>query len=135
MDLSRRHFIGLSAVAALSGCARVKQSRIGQLAPDFEFGGDGIVTFAVLADTQIAAARSIGIVGRAVNALNYNKDLDFVAILGDITENGTLPQMNLALQALDRLEKPYFSLPGEQDLSAGTEDPYEFYHRNFNKSQ
>lgn len=135
MGFSRRQFIGISALAALSGCARVKQSRIGQLAPDFQFGGDGVVKFATLGDLHIVDSRGAGIVGRAVNAINNDKDIDFVVVLGDLTEHGTLPQMNIASGALGRLERPYFCVPGEHDLNDSIEDPYEFYRRSFKKTQ
>ena len=135
MGLSRRQFIAWSALAALSGCARVKQSRIGQLAPDFEFGGDGAVRFAALGDLHIVDSRGAGIVGRAVNSINNDSAIDFVAVLGDLTEHGTLSQMNIAAGALARLEKPYFCVPGEHDLNSGIEDPYEFYRRSFKKTQ
>jgi len=135
MGFSRRHFIGFSALAALSGCARVKQSRIGQLAPDFEFGGDGVVKIATLGDLHIVDSRGAGLVGRAVNAINNDKEIDFVVVLGDLTEHGSLPQMNIAARALGRLERPYFCVPGEHDLNSGIEDPYEFYRRSFKKTQ
>lgn len=135
MGLSRRQFVTFSAIAALSGCARVKQSRIGQLAPEFEFGGDGTVKFATIADFHIVDSRGAGIVGRAVNSINNDPAIDFVAVLGDLTQHGSLSQMNIAAGALARLEKPYFCVPGEHDLSAAIEDPYEFYRRSFKKTQ
>ncbi len=135
MGISRRQFIGISALGVLSGCARVKQSRLGQLAPDFEFGGDGVLKFATLSDLHIVDSRGAGLVGRAVNAINNDKAVDFVVVLGDLTEHGTLPQMNIAARALGRLEKPYFCVPGEHDLNDGIEDPYEFYRRVFKKTQ
>lgn len=135
MRLSRRQFVGVSALAALSGCARVKQSRIGQLAPEFEFGGDGIAKVATIGDLHIVDSRSVGIVGRAVNRINNDPDIDFVVVLGDLTDNGTLPQMNLALQALERLEKPYYCVPGEHDLNAAAADPSANFRRTFEKTQ
>lgn len=135
MQFTRRQFLGTATLAACAGCARVKQSRIGQLTPDFEFGGDGVAKFAAIGDFHLVDSRSVGIVGRAVNRINNEPDLDFVVVLGDLTHNGTLPQMNLAFQALDRLEKPYYCVPGEHDLNAGIENPYAFYRRTFGKTQ
>ncbi|MBX3178829.1 MAG: metallophosphoesterase [Candidatus Hydrogenedentes bacterium] len=135
MAVSRRAFMGISALAALSGCARVKQSRIGRLAPALEFGGDGVAKFAAIGDLHLTGARSTGLVGRAVNRINNEPGVDFVVVLGDLTENGALSQMNLARQALDRLRMPVYALPGEHDLGSGTEDPYAFYTRTFGKSQ
>lgn len=135
MSISRRHFLGFSALAGLAGCARIKQSRIGQLTPDFSFRGDGTVRFAALGDLHIRAARDVGILGRAVNEINNDKTIDFAVVLGDLTAGGTLAEMNLVYQALGRLEKPYYVIPGEHDINPATADGYEFYTRTFGRTQ
>lgn len=135
MRWSRRQFLVFSTLAGLSGCARIEQSRLGQLAPDFKFGGDGVVHFAALGDLHLRDSRDIGIVGRAVNQINNDPEIDFVAVLGDLTDHGTLQEMNLARQALERLEKPYFCVPGEHDVNPATENGYEFYSRTFGRTQ
>ncbi len=135
MKWTRREFVGAAGLLALAGCARVKQSRIGKLAPDLDFRKEGPLRFAALNDLHLLDSRSVGIVGRAVNAINNDEDIAFTVVLGDLTSHGTLREMNLVRHALGRLEKPYFCIPGPHDLAVGTEDPYTFYRRVFKKSQ
>lgn len=135
MTVSRRKFLGLSALVGLAGCARIKNSKLGRIAPEFEFGDDGILKFATLSDLHMLDSRGAGIVGRAVNQINNDKAIDFTVVLGDLTTNGTLPEANLAQQALGRLVKPYYCIPGEHDYNPGTENHYEFYQRAFKKTQ
>jgi 3',5'-cyclic AMP phosphodiesterase CpdA len=135
MKVSRRNFLGLSALAGLSGCARIEQTKLGKITPEFEFGDDGVLKIAALNDLHMLDSRGAGIVGRAVNLINNDDAIDFTLVLGDLTTHGTLPEANLALQALDRLEKPYFCIPGEHDYNPATENHYEFYQRAFKKTQ
>lgn len=135
MKVSRRNFLGFSALAALAGCARLEQTKLGKLTPEFEFGDDGILKIAAINDLHILDSRGVGIVGRAVNQINNDKAVDLTVVLGDLTTHGTLPEANLALQALSRLVKPYYCVPGEHDYNPATENHYEFYQRAFKKTQ
>lgn len=135
MSISRRNFIGLTALAGIAGCARIENSRLGQLTPEFEFGDDGVLKFAVMNDLHVLDARSAGLIGRAVNRINADPAIDFTVVAGDLTTHGTLPEANIARQALDRLVKPYHTIPGEHDYNPATENPYEFYQRAFKKTQ
>lgn len=135
MAISRRNFIGLTALAGIAGCARIENSRLGQLTPEFEFGDDGVLKFAVMNDLHVLDARSAGLIGRAVNRINSDPAIDLTVVLGDLTTHGTLPETNIARQALDRLVKPYHTIPGEHDYNPATENPYEFYQRAFKKTQ
>ena len=135
MKVSRRNFMGYSALAGLAGCARIENSKLGKITPEFEFGDDGILKFATIGDLHMLDSRSGGIVGRAVNLINNDKAIDFTVVLGDLTTHGTLPETNLAQQALGRLVKPYYCIPGEHDNNPATENKYEFYQRAFKKTQ
>ncbi|MCF6283820.1 MAG: metallophosphoesterase [Candidatus Hydrogenedentes bacterium] len=135
MTWTRREFVGFAGLLGLTSCARLEQSRLGKLTPNFNLGQDGPLRFAVLTDLHLLDSRSVGIVGRAVNAINNDHSIDFVAVLGDLSSHGTLPEMNLARHALERLRAPYFCVPGPHDISAGTEYGYEFYRRAFKKPQ
>lgn len=120
---------------ALAGCARLEQSRLGQFTPDLDFRKEGPLRFAILNDFHLLDSRSVGIVGRAVNAINNDESIDFVVVLGDITTHGTLPEMNLAQQALARLKVPAHCLPGHQDHVVDGNESLDFFHRTFKKSQ
>jgi len=134
MKVSRRNFLGFSALAGLAGCARIENSKLGKITPEFEFGDDGILKFATIGDLHMLDSRSAGIVGRAVNQINNDDAIDFTVVLGDLTSHGTLPETNLAQQALSRLVKPHYCIPGEHDNNPATENKYEFYQRAFKKA-
>lgn len=135
MKVSRRNFLGFSALAGLAGCARIEQTKLGKITPEFAFGDDGVLKFAAINDLHMIDSRSGGIAGRAVNLINNDTAIDFTLVLGDLTAHGTLPEANLARQALGRLAKPYYCIPGEHDYNPATENPYEFYQRDFKKTQ
>ena len=135
MHWTRREFVGFAGLLGLAGCARLEQSRLGKLTPDIGFGKDGPFRFAVLTDLHLVDSRSTGIVGRAVNAVNNDPSISFVAVLGDLSSHGSLQEMNLARHALDRLAAPYFCVPGPHDIALGAEYGYEFYRRDFKKLQ
>ena len=135
MKLSRRNFLGFTALAGLSGCARIEQTKLGKITPEFEFGDDGVLKFATISDLHMLDSRSAGIVGRVVNLINNDQAIDFTVVLGDLTTHGTLPEANLALQSLSRLTKPFYCIPGESDNNPTIENKYEFYQRAFKKTQ
>ncbi len=135
MNITRREFVGIAGLLGLAGCARIEQSRLGQLTPDLDFRKDGPLRFATLTDLHLVDSRSVGILGRAINGINNDETIDFVVLLGDISEHGSLQEMNLAKQALERLRVPHHVVPGPNDVVAGAENSLEFYQRVFKKSQ
>lgn len=50
-----------------------------------------------------------------VDTIN-NMDIDFVVILGDITDKGIREQYKLSKNILDKLEKPYYVIIGNHDI-------------------
>jgi hypothetical protein len=131
MDYTRREFAAIVGLVGLGGCARLEQSRLGAITPDFDFGQDGPLRIAVLVGPRLVDARSTGIVGRAVNAINNDESIGLVIVVGNITGNGYLGEMNLARIALDRLRVEYHCVPGPTDYSDATGEGYESFRRYF----
>ncbi len=134
MRLSRRQFIGLIGAAGLSSCAGTKRA-LGKITPDIHLGGNGPLCFVALNDLHVLDAKSTGIVNRAVKQINADKDVDFVAVLGDIATDGKIGELKLAKGSLDRLEKPYFCVPGNHDIEARALDPCGSYRGTFGELQ
>lgn len=73
--------------------------------------------FAFISDTHIGSPNGGAEedLNRTVADINSMKDIDFVVITGDITELGTNQQLLLAKQILDKLQIPYYIIPGNHD--------------------
>jgi len=71
--------------------------------------------FAFVTDTHIGTKTGEEDLISTVKDINVNKDLDFVILTGDITEMGTDSELNLAKKILDKLEIPYYIVPGNHD--------------------
>ncbi len=51
----------------------------------------------------------------SVNDINANDEIEFTVISGDITATGTLNELSKAKSLLDKLNKPYYIIPGNHD--------------------
>ena len=71
--------------------------------------------FAFVTDTHVGTKTGEEDLIRTVNDINDNKDLDFVLVTGDITEMGTDSELQLAKKTLNKLEIPYYVVPGNHD--------------------
>jgi 3',5'-cyclic AMP phosphodiesterase CpdA len=125
-SINRRAFLGIAAGAALSSCARVNPKRI---IP--RVGGPGSMTFATVSDMHLTDSVSASMLNRAVSAINAGKQVQFVAGLGDFADAGRYEELRLAKHALDRIEKPYYIVPGNHDLNPTLADPYQNFNRVF----
>ena len=54
----------------------------------------------------------------AVNEINNNKEIEFVLVGGDVTENGDSASLCKAKQLLNQLKKPYYITFGNHDVRA-----------------
>ncbi|MEA3365505.1 MAG: metallophosphoesterase, partial [Candidatus Hydrogenedentes bacterium] len=128
MRFTRRQFLGLSVGLGLASCAKVKKVvpdvNLSRLKPSF---GGGDFTFAAINDVHVLDAKSVGIVNEAVRRINADDRVQFTVVLGDIATDGRFEELNLAKVAFDRLEKPYFSVPGNHDVYMKAKDIFGNY--------
>ncbi len=75
--------------------------------------------FAQASDLHITDTRSVELLNRAVDQLNADPRLQFSLWLGDLTRGSTPDEMVLARLALDRLERPRYTVRGNHDQAAG----------------
>jgi 3',5'-cyclic AMP phosphodiesterase CpdA len=130
MRFSRRQFLGLAGVAALTSCARVKQTR-----QKFAVGKPGEFTFATISDVHVLDARSTAIVNRAVQQINADERIRFTVVLGDVATDGKLSELQLAKNSFDKLERPYYVVPGNHDVFARSREPFANYEQVFGETQ
>ena len=128
MKLSRREFIALTAALGLSACARVKVPLIG--------GGEkGPFTVAAMNDLHVKDAGSTAVINRAIEKINATPGLRFTVILGDLSTDGELSELNLAKGSLSRLVKPYSALPGNHDVQANGANIFANFEKVFGQTQ
>jgi len=53
---------------------------------------------------------------KAVLKVNNNKSVDFVLVLGDLTDLGSIDNLNISKNILDGLNVNYYVVPGNHDL-------------------
>ena len=127
MKLSRREFIALMAALGLSSCARVKVPLIG--------GGKESFAVAAMNDLHVKDAGSTALANRAAEKINATRDLRFTAVLGDLSTDGKLSELNLAKSSLARLVKPYFALPGNHDVQVNGANVFANFEKVFGETQ
>ena len=71
--------------------------------------------FAWLSDTHVGSSSGEEDLRAAVNDLNGQAGLSFVIVSGDVTEYGSLEQLQLAKRVLDGLKMPCYVVPGNHD--------------------
>lgn len=74
-------------------------------------------TFALLTDTHISYKNTAPAADltEVINEVNKNPGIDLVVISGDITEEGDYKSLSQAKQLLDKLNKPYYVVPGNHE--------------------
>ena len=71
--------------------------------------------FAHVTDIHIGSSTSAEDLERTVHDINSLKDIDFVILSGDITEFGSDEELQEAKTIIDRLNKPWYIVPGNHD--------------------
>jgi outer membrane protein assembly factor BamB len=71
--------------------------------------------FALITDTHIGKPGNDAGLATIVADINRNPHLAFVVVAGDVSDFGTTPQLQQAKALLDKLNKPYYCLPGNHD--------------------
>jgi outer membrane protein assembly factor BamB/predicted MPP superfamily phosphohydrolase len=72
-------------------------------------------SFAHVTDTHVGGSTGAEDLERTVADINSLPDLDFVLVTGDITEFGSGEELRTAKEILDKLQKPYYVVPGNHD--------------------
>ena len=71
--------------------------------------------FAWLTDVHIGYPTAAEDLERSVKDINSQDDVNFTIVSGDITAIGSLSELTTAKSILDKLEKPYYIIPGNHD--------------------
>jgi outer membrane protein assembly factor BamB/Icc-related predicted phosphoesterase len=71
--------------------------------------------FAHITDTHVGSNLAAEDLIRTVDDVNRLSDVDFVILSGDVTEFGSDEELLQAKQIMDRLNKPWYVLPGNHD--------------------
>ncbi|TBW25830.1 PQQ-binding-like beta-propeller repeat protein [Gramella sp. KN1008] len=71
--------------------------------------------FAHVSDTHIGSGTAEEDLNRTVSDINALDDIDFVIVTGDITEMGTNEELSMAKEILEKLDIPYYVVPGNHD--------------------
>lgn len=71
--------------------------------------------FAHISDTHIGGATATEDLELTIADINKNPQIEFVIHTGDVTEFGSDEELYLAKQILDKLNKPYYIVPGNHD--------------------
>lgn len=71
--------------------------------------------FAHVTDTHVGSQTATEDLAKTVEDINRQTDIDFVLLTGDITEFGSDGELLQARKIIDRLQKPWYILPGNHD--------------------
>ncbi len=141
MKCNRRDFLAAAGLSLLTASAGAEIKFLQKLKPDLKklkskvFSGSGNFTFAAINDLHMLDAKSTSLLNRAVLQIKADESIKFVTVLGDVASDGRLEEFRLAKQCLDKLEKPYFCIPGNHDCTPGTSDPYANFRSVFGNTQ
>ena len=86
------------------------------LAPGFVWSQSNF-RFAFVSDTHVGSDTGAEDLRRTVKDINTDSSLAFVVITGDITEFGADPELQVAKNILDSLNKPWHIIPGNHDAN------------------
>jgi len=78
--------------------------------------------FAWLSDAHVGSTNAAADLEASVRDLNDLAGIEFVLVSGDVTEMGADAELEQAKSILDRLEKPYYILPGNHDTKWSESD-------------
>lgn len=83
--------------------------------------------FAWLTDIHIGASSAVEDLNAIVDSINKYKSFSFVIISGDISEKGKTNELAAAKEILDRLNIPYYVIPGNHDFKWSESAGMDFY--------
>lgn len=92
--------------------------------------GDDTVRFIVTGDTQ----RSYNETDKFYKKVNSMSGIDFVIVAGDVTEFGTLKEMQWLAERLNKLTIPYVAVIGNHDLTMRGRDAFARMYGELNYS-
>lgn len=98
--------------------------------------------FAHVTDTHVGSKTGAADLERTVTDINNQYNLDFVILSGDITEMGTNQEIKAAENIINKLDIPYYIIPGNHDtgwsesggvsfLKAFGNDKFVFDHKGY----
>ncbi len=92
-------------------------------------------SFAWLSDTHIGAPKAAAYLDSVVRSINQVDSLKFVIVSGDLTEKGRNSEFEKFKKIIDKLDIPYYVIPGNHDFvwneSGGLEFTDLFNNENF----
>ena len=88
--------------------------------------GQSHFRFAHITDTHIGNATAAEDLQRTVDDINSLNGVSFVLITGDVTEAGFDDELRNAKQILDRLNLPWYIIPGNHDMKWSGSGGYSF---------
>ena len=71
--------------------------------------------FAHVTDTHVGSLTGAEDLTKTVEDINRQTDIDFVLLTGDITEFGSDEELRQSREIIDRLQKPWYVIPGNHD--------------------
>lgn len=75
--------------------------------------------YAILSDIRAGNVKSAENISKVVSDINSNKEISFVIIIGNLTDNGNSQELDSAKQILSNLNPPYFIIPGNYTKGGG----------------
>lgn len=91
---------------------------------------DDTVRFALTGDTHISRDEIV----KFYKKVNAMANLDFVVIDGDLSEFGTLKEMEWVYRSFNHLNIPYLAIIGNHDLTSRGGDVFQYMFGDFNYS-
>jgi len=73
------------------------------------------ITFVHVTDTHVGSHAGAADLEKSIEDINLQDSIDFVLLTGDITEFGSDEELRLARRIMDKLNKPWYALPGNHD--------------------
>jgi hypothetical protein len=127
MFYSRRQFLGWSA--ACFGIAILAGPRaFAEKTPSF--------AFAAINDIHASRDGDISLLRKAVQMINNDAAIEFVAVLGDMASTAAPEEMDIALEGLRKLKAPWHAIPGNHDVDPkDRRNPYGAYEHVFGDRQ
>ncbi len=73
------------------------------------------INFVHVTDTHVGSQAGAADLEKSIEDINRQDSIDFVLITGDITEFGSDEELRQARRIMDKLNKPWYALPGNHD--------------------